>query len=264
MLTVPNKTQAHPLHLPFPALPIPSSIPVPPTMTLPTLPVLALPHPLVLLPTARITLPVHRLTGEALLNLVQESEAQPVIAAVPLASPEAPIHGWGVAARITRLIKPPSKNPKQPFLLSLHGITRIRIFEAANSESQDQVVSISPDGGLQERKVEYAPPDGVPSMEWVVKFKTAALRLLDHLARDTTQQTKRDTYNKVASMLEEMSDQRAPWMADVMVASVNGDYADKLGEFSFRSLHTLSFLCFPSFSRRRAGVKVRLDWMVLG
>lgn len=176
-----------------------------------------------LLPTARITLPVPPHMGEALLTLVQESEAQPVIAAVPLASPEAPIHSWGTAARITRLIKPPSRNPKQPYLLSLHGISRIRILDPVPPDPAAPQV-------LSERKVEYAPPDATPSMESVVKFKTAALRLLDHLARDTIQQTKRDTYNKVASMLEEMSDQRAPWMADVMVASINGEYADKLGE----------------------------------
>ena len=72
------------------------------------LPVIALPHPLILLPTGRITLPVSRGVGEALLNLVQESDDQPIVAAVPLTSPNGTLHEWGTASRIVRLIKPPS------------------------------------------------------------------------------------------------------------------------------------------------------------
>ena len=78
--------------------------------------------------------------------------------------------------------------------------------------------------------------EGKPNSENVIKFKTAALRLLDFLAKDTTQQSKRDTYNKVASMIEEVTEQRAPWMADVMVANINGEYADKLGAFDIDSI----------------------------
>ncbi|CAL1698106.1 unnamed protein product [Somion occarium] len=190
-----------------------------------SLPLLALPHPLVLLPTARITIPVPKSTGEALLTLVQESENQSIVAAVPISSPDSPLHSWGTAARITRLIKPPLRNLKQPYLLSLLGITRIRVLEKQNSTS--------PRGdGILECAVEYPSQDGTPTTENVVKFKTAALRLLEHLAKDTTQQAKRDTYNKVASMLEEVTEQRAPWMADVMVANINGEYADKLAFLS--------------------------------
>ena len=193
----------------------------PPTTT--TLPVLPLPHPLILLPTARITLPVHRATGDALLSLVQQSETQPVIAAVPLNPQDASLHSWGTAARIVRLIRPPLRNPKQPFLLSLHGVARVRLVGEHPCEP------ISTDAVL-EREVEYPGPEGVPAMDSVVKFKAASLRLLELLAKDTSHQAKRDTYRKVADMLEDTADEKTAWMADVLVSSINGEYADKLGE----------------------------------
>ncbi|KAI0790959.1 Lon protease C-terminal proteolytic domain-containing protein [Abortiporus biennis] len=183
-----------------------------------SLPVVVLPHPLVLLPSARITLPVQRSTGEALMSLVQDAETQPVIAAVPVTSPSASLHEWGTAARITRLIRPPARNPKQPYLLTLQGLHRVRVLEQGDTTF----------GTLPEYYVEHPPTDKVPSMESVVKFRAAALKLLDHLSRDTNSQSKKDTYTKVANMLEDMSDSGAPWMADVMVSSVNGEYADKL------------------------------------
>lgn len=186
------------------------------------LPLLPLPQPLILLPTARITVPVSKSIGDALLTLVQDSETQPVIAAVPVSSPDAPLHSWGTAARITRLIKPPMRNLKQPYLLSLLGVTRVCVVAEDMKDS-------AKGEDLASCLVEYPSKERNPTTENVVKFKSAALRLLEFLAKDTTQQSKRDTYNKVASMIEEVTEQRAPWMADVMVANVNGEYADKLG-----------------------------------
>ena len=78
-----------------------------------TLPVLALPHPLILLPTGRITFPVSKSIGEALLALVRDSDDQPLVAAVPLTAPEASLYQWGTASRIVRLIKPATNNLKQ-------------------------------------------------------------------------------------------------------------------------------------------------------
>ncbi|GJE92960.1 ATP-dependent protease La [Phanerochaete sordida] len=187
-----------------------------------TLPVLALPHPLILLPTGRITIPVSKAVGEALLALVRESDEQPLVAAVPqTASPEAALYPWGTASRIVRLIRPASGNLRQHYLLSLNGIARVRVLD---SNPDLPVVNT----GITYRKVEYPSAGGVPSPESAVKFKAAALKLLDQLAKDTTQQAKRDSYTKVAGMVEEVTPARAAWMADVMVASINGEYADKL------------------------------------
>lgn len=195
------------------------------------LPVLSLPHPLILLPTGRITLPVSRNIGETLLALVQESDDQPIVAAVPSTAQGSSLYQWGTASRIVRLIKPPSRDSKQPYLLSLNGITRVRIV--------DDVSHV--DSGIVHLRVEYPPTDGVPTAENVVKFKAAALKLLNQLARDTTQQVKRESYSKVAALVEEVSHVRAAWMADVILSSTNAEYADKLGEYP--STHTLK-ACF--------------------
>lgn len=189
-----------------------------------TLPVLALPHPLVLLPTGRITVPIPKTVGEALLARVRESDEQPLVAAVPLTAPEAALYQWGVASRILRLIKPTTNNQRQFYLLTLNGITRVRIVDS--SPDKPAVLNI----GLMHKKVEYANGVGTASPETVVKFKAAALKLLDLLTKDTTQQTKKDAYNKAMATVEEASPARAPWVADVIVSSINGEYADKLGE----------------------------------
>lgn len=84
--------------------------------------------------------------------------------------------------------------------------------------------------GIVHRRIEYPTVHGSPTPESIVKFKAAALKLLDQLAKDTTQQSKRDSYNKVSEMVEEVSSARAAWMADVMVSSTNAEYSDKLGE----------------------------------
>ncbi|KAI0944473.1 hypothetical protein AcW1_002170 [Taiwanofungus camphoratus] len=189
-----------------------------------TLPVLPLSFPLVLLPTARISIPVHRVVGEALLQYIEESETQSVIAAVPRPSPDSPsLHEWGATARIIRLVRPPKslgRSEKQPYLLSLVGLSRVHLLDTKQSTR-------TTDSPIVQR-VEYPPAEGMPSSESVATFKTAAFKLLDRLANDTANQSKRDTYGKISSMVDEVSDQRAPWMADVLVAGLNAEHADKL------------------------------------
>jgi ATP-dependent Lon protease len=81
-----------------------------------------------------------------------------------------------------------------------------------------------------EHVVEYPDTNGVvPSRESVEVFKGAALRLLDRLAKDASQLSRKEGWLKVSTMVEEISGSRAAWMADVMVAAVNGEYSDKLG-----------------------------------
>ena len=69
----------------------------------------------------------------------------------------------------------------------------------------------------------------------MAKFKHSAARLLDRLASDYSfQPSKKEGYLKIAAMLEDVTDARAAWMADVLIgAAVGGEYADKLGEQTF-------------------------------
>lgn len=174
-------------------------------------------------------MPVSKEIGEALLTLIEESDTLPVVAAIPVVSPattgsdEIVLADWGTAARVLRLVKPASRNPRQPYLVALHGLTRVRLL-APKAEAFATALS-----ELVPHDIEYPPTEKVPPKELVEKFKQSALRLLDRLAKDSSQQSRKDGYNKIAAMLEDITDARAPWMADVLVGSVSGEHGDKLG-----------------------------------
>ncbi|KAJ3516310.1 hypothetical protein NLJ89_g1201 [Agrocybe chaxingu] len=189
------------------------------------LPILALPHPLILLPASRFTMPVSKEIGETLLTLIEESDALPIVAAIPITNPssEPVLSEWGTAARVLRLVKPPVRNHRQPYLVSLHGLTRVRLIHVSTRK-----VNLEDLQQVHMRDVEYPPTEQVPSREAAQKFKQSALRLLDRLAKDSLQQSRKDGYNKIANMLDDITDARTPWMADVLIGSVNGEYSDKL------------------------------------
>ncbi|KDQ54462.1 hypothetical protein JAAARDRAFT_209196 [Jaapia argillacea MUCL 33604] len=195
-----------------------------------TLPVLALPHPLILLPSARVSLPVGKAVGEAIAILLQESATPPELAAIPITVPATPAErnapcafsDWGIAARVLRLVRPPQRNSKNPYLLTLQGLTRIRLATPLTITNSQAIE------GLKYHLVDYPSAEDIPSAESVEAFRAAALRLLDRLVRDSPQQARKDVWTKIASMVEEISELRAAWLADVMVATVNAEYNDKL------------------------------------
>lgn len=203
------------------------------------LPVLVLPHPLILLPASRFTMPVSKEIGEALLALIEESDTLPVVAAIPIVAPTTPtsdelvLADWGTAARVLRLVKPASRNPRQPYLVSLHGLTRVRLLDPKAEDFGSALTE------LVAHDIEYPPTERVPPRDVVDNFKQSALRLLDRLAKDSVQQSRKEGYNKIAGMLEDITDARAPWMADVLVGSINGEHSDKVGESYLCMLHLI-------------------------
>ena len=177
-------------------------------------------------------MPVTQQIGEAVLALIDQSNVLPVIAAVPVTNPTSDnttpvLSEWGTAARVLRLVKPSLRDPRQPYLISLHGLTRVRLIATRDTSS------FSPDlkGHLSSHDVEYPPTEHIPSRETVEKFKLSALRLLDRLARDSSQHARRESFIKISGMLEDITSSRATWMADVLIGSINGEYNDKLGAF---------------------------------
>ncbi|KAI6118128.1 Lon protease C-terminal proteolytic domain-containing protein [Pisolithus thermaeus] len=207
----------------------------------PRLPVLPLPFPLVLLPTARLTIPVSRELAEKLQAVLHDSDSSPpIVATIPIPPPidpssttnftpplsthtTGPVHG--TAARVVRLVPvralSASVSPRQPYILSLHGLTRIRLAQPLDLDSQMA-------DSLSERTVHYPPADQVPSHEAAEAFKDAALRLLDRFAKDSVHSQRKDDWLRVSVILEDVPDHRSAWMADVLVAAINCDYTDKL------------------------------------
>ncbi|PBK92746.1 ATP-dependent protease La [Armillaria gallica] len=194
------------------------------------LPVLQLPHPLILLPASRFTMALSKEQGEAVLALIEQSDALPVVAAVPITNTptasSAPVYSeWGTATRVLRLVRPPARNPRQPYLVSLHGLTRVHLTTPFAAPTSLETT-------LPIHEIEYPPTERIPSRDVVDKFKHSALRLLDRLANDAVQSSRKEGYQKIASMLDDITDARAPWMADVLIGSINGEYDDKLAILS--------------------------------
>ena len=67
--------------------------------------------------------------------------------------------------------------------------------------------------------VEYPPSEQVPSPEAVEKFKQSALQLLDRLANDSVQQSRREGHHKIANMLDDITSAQTPWLADIFIGS---------------------------------------------
>ncbi|KAL1745337.1 Lon protease C-terminal proteolytic domain-containing protein [Schizophyllum fasciatum] len=183
------------------------------------LPILPLPHPAILLPASRLSLPISRELGEALVALISESDSLPIVAAVPVPDNAAQsLAEYGTCARVLRLVKPTSRNPNDTYLLALHGISRVRLPAGPRTAP----------AGLAAHIVEYeAATNVVPKTAVVDRFRSSALRLLDGLARGAKGHAKREAYAKMASVLEAAPDSKAPWMADLLMGSLNTEYEDK-------------------------------------
>ncbi|KAK7441801.1 hypothetical protein VKT23_016463 [Stygiomarasmius scandens] len=229
-------------------------------MSRPTeLPVLPLPYPYILLPASRVTIPLPSDVGEALLALVEKSDTLPIVAAVPAtnASSQPSFARYGTAARVLRLVQPPStsRRNKQPqiYLASLHGLTRVCLEGGYDQELQvlRQPVTPSQRPNLAIQPISYpstaqitdtkgtdtSDTTAVPSRDAIIKFKMTALKVLQYLAQSVQQQARKDAYLKIAAMLEELKDdvaedledgrdgnkenlEKAAWMADVLVGNV--------------------------------------------
>ena len=189
-----------------------------------------------LFPTLRLTVPVKNSVDD---DIVAHFNAF-LIVAVPLPSTQQrnpALAEWGTAARVLRIAKPPTRSSNQPYLISLHGLARIKPLQP---HPHNPPLSNS----LPSFQVQYLPVDKVPNRETIARFKQAALRLLDRLSRDALQSARKESYIKIAIMLEDIADARIPWMADVLIGSTDNDYNDKLGWS--HSLSSLSPFLTPS------------------
>ncbi|KAF8485481.1 ATP-dependent protease La [Gautieria morchelliformis] len=207
--------------------------------TPPSLPLFPLAHPLVLFPASRITVPISKDSGRALISLIQDSPGQPLIAAVPILHPPADKSGviqdaaggatvlneWGCAAQVIRLVRPSALQPAQPYLLTLQGVARIRLEPPLPSlESLDAV-------DFTFHPVVYPTVKGVPAPEHVEAFKVSGVRLLDRMSKDSGPGQgvgKRDALRRLRDTLEDVADDRAHVLADTLVSLINGEFADKL------------------------------------
>jgi ATP-dependent Lon protease len=213
------------------------------------LPLIPLPYPLVLLPSARLTFPIPSKQADALIHLFDSSVADPLLVAVPFVQHEGTtsLNQWGVTARIDRFIRPRAKSD-EPYLLTLTGITRTRL-AGTSPTTTDISDATSP---LSRVTVVYPPLDAhsPPVSDIVQDFKAAAIRLLERFAQDTSQSArKRESWARIAHVVDETEPDKAAAVADAIVSAVGAEHADKLGEGLFLS----SFLCTRTSERPSSG-----------
>ena len=225
------------------------------------LPLIPLPYPLILLPSARLTFPIPNNQADALIRLFNSSIANPVFAAVPFVQHDGTtsLHEWGVTARIVRFVRPRPQSD-EPYLLTLAGITRIRLTNTSTSANNTSPSTNNTATGtgtgsgtsdafshpLPRVTVIHSPPDAEspPAVDIVQDFKAAAVRLLERFAQDASQSArKRESWARIAHVVDETESDKAAALADAIVSAVGAEYADKLGEYECAfSFHISTFV----------------------
>ncbi|KAH9027501.1 ATP-dependent protease La [Lactarius deliciosus] len=186
-------------------------------MEQPTLPLIILPFPLVLLPGARATFPIPANLAGALLPT---PSSPPYPSSKTRETPS--VHKWAVTARITRFVRPRA-NSDEPHLLTLTGIARVRL--------TDPPQVVNDPIPLPRLDVSYPPQDAdsSPAADVVQDFKAAAIRLLERFSQDTSQSArKRESWTRIAHLVEESESHKAAASADAIISAVGAEHADKL------------------------------------
>jgi len=118
--------------------------------------------------------------GDALIDLVDNSDTLPVVAVVPLSSPldnaTPALTEWGTAARVLRTAQPLTRSSIQPYLVSLHSLARMKLLHP-HPQSSNSVPSF---------QVQYFQVDKVPNREIAARFEQVVLRPLDRPSRDAS------------------------------------------------------------------------------
>ena len=95
-------------------------------MSFPPLPLSLLPHPLLILPGARLSLPIGADVGHQLAKLIREADDSLIVAAVPIVKTNSAVENnakaeqyalgeWGCATRVTRLVR--ALNASEKFII---------------------------------------------------------------------------------------------------------------------------------------------------
>ena len=239
------------------------------------LPLIPLPYPLILLPSARLTIPIPNNQADALIRLFNSSIANPVFAAVPFVQHDGTtsLHEWGVTARIARFVRPRAQSD-EPYLLTLAGITRIRLTStntdtspSTNNNSNTTGASTGTSNAsssnslpLPRVTVIHSAPDSEspPAPDMVQDFKVAAIRLLERFAQDTSQSArKRESWARIVHVVDETEQDKAAALADAIVSAVGAEHPDKLGECQ----STSSFIFPPLSGEEEALIQLALAYV---
>ncbi|KAF8331857.1 Lon protease C-terminal proteolytic domain-containing protein [Cantharellus anzutake] len=222
----------------------------------PTLPVLFLPSPAVVLPALTVTVPITDDILRPLVKLVQQSD-YPILGVFPFLGNDAPIHEWGCAARLLRLSRPSglSLNSRSShYSVTLQGLTRIRLAKVS------PIVDESPDH-LPEYSVVYPSPednDDLPSPELDHSFRSAANRIIERMEFETIAgnspplngRGSPEVWRTLRSLISEAKPNGLVWLADMMIGVVSAEWEDKLAFLSAATVNQRIQKAVEIFNKR--------------
>lgn len=150
-----------------------------------------------------VTVPVNKDAGYPLIGLVDHSDPLPVVVSLSplLTNATLALDNCGIAAGVLGNVRPPKRSLNQACLVSL--LAHIKPLQ--RHPHNPLLFNSSPSF-----QVHYLPAHRVPNRETTARFKQAALRLPDRLARDALQPASKRGYIKIVTMLEDIANAHTP------------------------------------------------------
>lgn len=148
-----------------------------------------------------------------------------IVAAIPIVTAatgasDPVLSEYGVAARVVRLGPSQSDRSEHPYHLTIVGLTRIYLPHGLRLTTAQL-------DALTHCIVEYPPSGTTPSRTTLETTKSAAVNLLDKLAKSGP---RKDYWVRMMHFVEGIDSSRIVWLADVMASAVDVEFNDKLGE----------------------------------
>ena len=164
------------------------------------------------------------------MSLVEGSGEPTIVAAVPIVTPhtgasDPVLSDYGVSARVIRLGLSSTNSEEHAYYLTIAGLARIHLPHGLHLTA-DQLKTFTPCA------VEYPSSGTVPTRTTLEATKTAALNLLDKLAKSGP---RKDYWYRMTRFVDGIDNSRIVWLADAMASAVDTEFNDKLGEPLLRS-----------------------------
>ncbi|KAG8878843.1 hypothetical protein FRB97_002170 [Tulasnella sp. 331] len=238
-----------------------------PTLSSGSLPILALPHPHVLLPGSRISISVSRQLAQPLIKLLTDAaddtlnEVNVLVGAVPLFVEKKPgevedgqstgnaatkLCEWGCSARVIRIVRPPTLQASQMHIVTLQGVQRIQLTPPIPTP-----LSNPP---LRPHSITYPPTPFPLNQQTLDLFRATTVKLLQRLSVDDAETRKTegkddlnsqrslaslllggsaggngiDPWGKLSKLVNEADDERLPWISDQVMSLVGRDFDEKI------------------------------------
>ncbi|KAG9013349.1 hypothetical protein FRB93_000872 [Tulasnella sp. JGI-2019a] len=230
------------------------------------LPILALPHPVILLPGSRVSVHLSRKLAHPLIKLLTDAadettnDSSVLVAAVPIivenksgSADDGKASGngagklceWGCSARVIRIVRPPTLQASQLHIVTLQGVQRIQL--------TPPIPTLLSNPLLRPQPVTYPPSPFPLNQQTLDLFRATTVKLLHRLSVDDAETRKTeggenpksqrslatlilgavggdgaDPWGKLSKLVKEVDDERLPWISDQVMSLVGNEFNEKI------------------------------------